>query len=49
MPPAVRHALGEYYTKRWLAQQVVDETVSMISNADWRGLDPAVVPVLFLL
>ena len=40
MPPAVRHALGEYYTKRWLAQQVVDETVSMISNADWRGLDP---------
>lgn len=40
MPPAVRHSLGEYYTKQWLAKQVVDETVELASCENWRGIDP---------
>lgn len=27
MPAAVRHSLGEYYTKRWIAKQVVEEAI----------------------
>ena len=40
MPPAVRHSLGEYYTKKWLANQVVEEALSLISKSNWKGLDP---------
>lgn len=41
MPAAVRHSLGEYYTKRWIAQQVVDEALSIASYPNnWKGLDP---------
>lgn len=40
MPSAVRHSLGEYYTKRWLAQQVIEESIHLITNNNWRGLDP---------
>lgn len=40
MPAAVRHSLGEYYTKRWIAQQVVDEAISEASIPNWKGLDP---------
>ena len=40
MPPAVRHSLGEYYTKQWLAKQVVDEAVSLVNSENWKGIDP---------
>lgn len=40
MPPAVRHALGEYYTKQWLAKQVVDEALRLSDTTNWKGLDP---------
>ena len=40
MPPAVRHSLGEYYTKKWLANQVVDEALALVSKPNWKGLDP---------
>lgn len=40
MPPAVRHALGEYYTKQWLAHQVVKEALELVSTPNWKGLDP---------
>lgn len=40
MPPAVRHSLGEYYTKKWLANQVVDEALVLFSKPNWKGLDP---------
>ena len=40
MPPAVRHALGEYYTKQWLARQVVEEALTLASTPGWKGLDP---------
>lgn len=40
MPSAVRHSLGEYYTKQWIAKQVFDEALSMTDKSNWRGLDP---------
>lgn len=40
MPAAVRHALGEYYTKQWLARQVVDEALKLAATPNWKGLDP---------
>lgn len=43
VPKEVRHALGEYYTPHWLAEKVVDESISKLTNNDpklWRGLDP---------
>lgn len=49
MPAAVRHALGEYYTKRWLAQQVVDESLSLVSVSNWKGLDPCCGSGTFLI
>ena len=40
MPSAVRHSLGEYYTKQWLARQVFDESLNLIEKSNWNGLDP---------
>jgi len=40
MPSAVRHSLGEYYTKKWLARKVVDDALDFIDKTDWRGIDP---------
>ncbi|HEY9722810.1 MAG TPA: N-6 DNA methylase, partial [Oscillatoriaceae cyanobacterium] len=36
-PAACRHAMGEYYTPRWLAQAVLAE---LPRTSGWRGLDP---------
>ena len=40
IPAAVRHSLGEYYTKRWLARQVVEDAIEQVSMTGWKGLDP---------
>ncbi len=40
IPPAVRHSLGEYYTKKWLASQVIEEAIRLVKTPDWKGLDP---------
>lgn len=40
MPAAVRHSLGEYYTKKWIANNVVDEALTFVEEANWKGLDP---------
>ena len=41
MPPQVRHALGEYYTPKWLAKRTVEQALSLLgSKAGWRALDP---------
>ena len=39
IPAAVRHSLGEYYTKKWLARSVITEVKHMLPS-NWRGLDP---------
>lgn len=40
MPQPVRHSLGEYYTKKWLAKQVVEESINHCEITKWRGIDP---------
>ncbi len=40
IPAAVRHSLGEYYTKKWLARQVVEDALEQVDIRNWRGLDP---------
>ncbi len=40
VPGAVRHSLGEYYTKKWLARNVVEETIDLANVKEWKGLDP---------
>jgi len=40
MPATVRHSLGEYYTKKWLAKNTVDEAIELSNVKNWRGLDP---------
>ena len=39
IPAAVRHSLGEYYTKKWLARSVITEVKSSLPH-NWRSLDP---------
>lgn len=40
VPAAVRHSLGEYYTRKWLAENVVEEAISLANIEKWKGLDP---------
>ena len=40
IPAAVRHSLGEYYTKRWLASSVIDGALDLVGRKGWKGLDP---------
>ena len=40
IPPAVRHSLGEYYTRKWLARKVVDDALELTGSDEWRGIDP---------
>lgn len=40
VPAAVRHSLGEYYTRKWLAENVVNEAITLSKNKNWAGLDP---------
>lgn len=39
IPSAVRHSLGEYYTKQWLASQVVKDALEQVNISNWRGLE----------
>lgn len=43
VPPALRHALGEYYTPGWLAERTLQNAVSASGRAagDLRFLEPA--------
>lgn len=40
IPGPVRHSLGEYYTKKWLANKVLNDTLELANIQNWRGLDP---------
>ena len=48
VPPAVRHALGEYYTPRWLVEMTLDE-VGFDAASKARILDPACGSGIFLV
>lgn len=40
VPAPVRHSLGEYYTRKWLAQNIVDKAIELSGTEKWKGLDP---------
>ncbi len=40
VPAPVRHSLGEYYTRKWLAENVVEQAIDLVKVESWRGLDP---------
>lgn len=40
MPNAVRHSLGEYFTPSWLADRVVETSISQVGKEDWKAIDP---------
>lgn len=48
IPKNVRHRLGEYYTPKWLAQLVIDET-GFRGDPDLRFLDPGCGSGTFLV
>ena len=51
VPPALRHALGEYYTPGWLAERTLQNAVSASGRqaGDLRFLDPACGSGVFLI
>jgi hypothetical protein len=51
LPREIRHDLGEYYTPDWLAERLINETVTRTDygNPDTRILDPACGSGTFLV
>ena len=51
VPPALRHALGEYYTPGWLAERTLQNAVSASGRraGELRFLDPACGSGVFLI
>ena len=51
VPPALRHALGEYYTPGWLAERTLQNAVSASGQraGELRFLDPACGSGVFLI
>ena len=40
LPSAVRRSLGEYYTKKWIANEVISNAIEKCNNENWTGIDP---------
>ncbi len=49
MPNEVRHSLGEYFTPLWLADQIVDESIKMVSTPQWNAIDPCCGSGIFVI
>jgi hypothetical protein len=49
MPPEVRHSLGEYFTPSWLADYVVKESKSLVSNENFTAIDPCCGSGVFVM
>lgn len=48
MPKSVRHSLGEYFTPAWLANNVVKNSISKISDLKWKAIDPTCGSGIFI-
>ncbi len=49
MPAEVRHSLGEYFTPSWLADYVVKESKTLISNNNFTAIDPCCGSGVFVM
>lgn len=49
IPKSIRHSYGEYFTPSWLADSVVSNSIKMINQNKWRGIDPTCGSGVFLI
>ena len=49
IPQSVRHSMGEYFTPEWLADRVISESLSLISNKRWNAIDPCCGSGIFII
>jgi hypothetical protein len=50
MPPEVRHSLGEYFTPSWLADYVVDQSLSFLEDKNkYTAMDPCCGSGVFIV
>jgi len=49
MPPEVRHSLGEYFTRAWLADYVVKKSITLANNKDFKAIDPCCGSGVFVM
>lgn len=49
MPNEVRHSLGEYFTPSWIADYVIESSKEMITNKNWRAIDPCCGSGIFVV
>ncbi len=49
MPSEVRHSLGEYFTPAWLADYVVKQSESIVSNSNYSSIDPCCGSGVFVM
>lgn len=49
MPNEVRHSLGEYFTPSWLADYVIENGKGMVTNNNWRAIDPCCGSGIFVV
>lgn len=49
IPQSIRHSMGEYFTPEWLADGVITEALSTISNKEWSAIDPCCGSGIFII
>ena len=49
IPQSIRHSMGEYFTPEWLADGVIREALSTISNKKWSAIDPCCGSGIFII
>ena len=49
IPQSIRHSMGEYFTPEWLADGVITEALSTISNKKWSAIDPCCGSGIFII
>lgn len=50
IPQSIRHSMGEYFTPEWLADCVIEKSLSIVSNKNgWRAIDPCCGSGIFIV
>lgn len=50
IPISIRHSMGEYFTPKWVASSVIENSIDMLNNKDnWKAIDPCCGSGIFLI
>ncbi len=49
IPKSIRHSMGEYFTPKWLASYVVNQSIDKLDNKEWKAIDPCCGSGIFLI